>query len=100
MPAGAVPAASSAAPEQAPQIPSPQPQAAAVAESDPVLSALRTLVAAETALAQSVNEALPSAAASQGGLAPLLADLVQAQQTQELPTPVRAAIVDILALRS
>ena len=57
-------------------------------------------MAAEAALAQSVNAALLTAAASQGGLAPLLADLVQAQQTQDLPAPVQAAILEVLALRS
>ena len=80
-------------------MPSPQPQAASVPESDPVL-AVQKLVAAEFALAQSVNAALPTAAASQGGLAPLLADLVQAQQTVELPPPLQAAIIQVLALRS
>ena len=96
----AVPATDPAASEKAAQTASPQPQAAVVPESDPVLNALQKLVAAETALAQSVNAALPTAAASQGGLAPLLADLVQAQQTPDLPAPVQAAIVEILALRS
>lgn len=96
----AVPAVDPASSEKAAQPIAPQPQAATIPESNPVLNALQNLVAAETALAQSVNAALPSAAASQGGLAPLLADLVQAQQTQDLPAPVQAAILDILALRS
>ena len=95
-----VPAADPTSSEKATQTTAPQPQAATVPESDAVLNALQNLVAAESALAQSVNAALPSAAASQGGLAPLLADLVQAQQTQDLPPSVQTAIVDILALRS
>jgi len=68
-----------------PQAASPQQQPAASApENDPAL-AVQKLVAAEFALAQSVNAALPKAAASQGGLAPLMADLLQAQQTPDLP---------------
>ncbi|HMI97459.1 MAG TPA: flagellar hook-length control protein FliK [Micropepsaceae bacterium] len=80
--------------------PPPTPQPAVVAEPDPILSALQKLAAAEAVLAQSVTAALPTAAASQGGLAPLMADLVQAQQIPDLPASLQAAIVDVLALRS
>ena len=96
----AVPAANPAPSDKAAQTPSPQPQAAVPPESDPVLNALQNLADAEAALAKSVTAALPAAAATQGGLAPLLADLVQAQQTPGLPAPVQAAILEILALRS
>jgi hypothetical protein len=65
-----------------------------------MVAALQKLAAAEAALAQSVTAALPTAAASQGGLAPLMADLVQAQQTPGLPASLQAAIVEVLALRS
>jgi hypothetical protein len=49
--------------------------------------------------APSVSAAL-QAAATQGGLAQLMADLVQAQQTPGLPAPVQAAIAQILDFRS
>jgi predicted naringenin-chalcone synthase len=65
-----------------------------------MLNGLQKVMAAEAALMQSVNAALPTAAASQGGLAPLMADLVQAQQITDLPAVLQAAIVEVLALRS
>jgi len=64
------------------------------------LAALKELAAMEAAPAQSVNAALQAAAANQGSLSQLMADLVQAQRTPGLPEPVQAAIVQILALNS
>jgi hypothetical protein len=46
-----------------------------------------------------VETAMQSAASRQGGLAPLLADLAVAVQTPDLPAPVLAAAVRVLALQ-
>src|SRR5207237_829365 len=82
------------------QAATPQPQAPIVPGSEAMLDALKELAAMQTAPAQLVNAALQAAAASQGGLAQLMADLVQAQQTPGLPESVQTAIVQILALNT
>ena len=52
----------------------------------------------EFALTKTLIATLQTAAATQGGLAGLLTDLVQAQTVKDLPAPVRAAIATALAV--
>jgi len=102
VPAGAVPAANPAAIEQTAQTisASPQPQPISVPESDPVLNALQNVAAAETALAQSVNAALPALQRVRVVLGLCWPIWSRRNRRQDLPAPVQAAILDILALRS
>jgi hypothetical protein len=51
-------------------------------------------------VAQAVSVARAEAAGRQGSLAPLMADLAQAQESPALPAPVRAAIGQVLALQT
>jgi hypothetical protein len=48
---------------------------------------------------RALADAVRSAAARQGGLAPLLADVEQAAKIATLPAPVRAAVTQLLGLR-
>jgi hypothetical protein len=68
--------------------------------SNIIAERLQELAATATAMTAPAASAALQAAAIQGGLAQLMADLVQAEQTPGLPAPVQAAIVQILDLRN
>lgn len=72
---------SAATPAQAPTLPAP--------DSPPA-----------NPVAQAVTAARADAAGRQGGLAPLMADLAQVEQSPTLPAPVRAAIGQVLDLQT
>ena len=60
--------------------------------------AAANLAAASDAPARAVSVAAGRAAARQGGLAPLMADMTQAAADPGVPTPVKAAIAQVMAL--
>ena len=98
--AAVLPAANAEAATKSEQAASPQSQSASVVSPNTVADASQELAIADVAAMASVRAALQLAVVSQGGLAQLMADLVQAQQTPGVPAPVQAAIVQVLALRS
>ena len=86
--------------ERTPSAPAPDAQARAVQAALSLLAQNSTLVTkpSEFALTKTLIATLQTAAATQGGLAGLLTDLVQAQTVKDVPAQVRAAIAAALAV--
>lgn len=73
---------------------------AAAQTPSPPVTATATAAATPTPAAQAVDAARTAAAARQGSLAPLFADLARAVASPDVPAPVRAAIAQVLQLRT
>lgn len=65
----------------------------------PAKTAAAIVPAPDATPPRALAEAVRTAAARQGGLAPLLADVAQAATIATLPAPVRAAVTQLLGLR-
>lgn len=86
--------------EGTPSAPAPDAQARAAQAALSVLAQKSTLETkpSEFALTKTLIATLQTAAATQGGLAGLLTDLVQAQTVKDVPAQVRAAITAVLVV--
>lgn len=85
---------------QVPAIGAPQTAATPVAPSAAVVDGAPAPPAPLPAPAQALDVARAAAAGRQASLAPLLADLSQALTSPDLPPPLKAAITQVLALRT